>query len=327
MALNDPTTFKGVTSWNKDTHTNNLLFGTIDFFKWGLLQIGAYQNITRPNVSGVFGGDRFQLTLQDDLSYNVGEVWRGYREDWVWESGVNFSPPPHIASGVYVDSTFHPSASTTGAFAHHIDFPSGRVIFDTAIPTGSRVDADFSFRVISVIPADQVGIQEILYDAHRVDRSAFLNADTAGDWNQSQELTQPLPFMAVEIVNSSFRPYELGGGQYIDVDMLFYIFADNPYDRNQMADIVTYQHEKAFWLFDLGDIKVSPSYPLSLDFRGSPVDNPMIYPQIVAESGDGGFRWRQCRFNEVDLDTSDDINNWLYRAILRVSAETILSEV
>ncbi len=328
MALNDTTTLKGVTVWKKDTHTNNLLYGTIDFFRWGLLQIGAYENITQsPPSSGVFGGDRFRLPLHEDPSYTLGQAWRGFRPDWVWESGVDFSPAPIVASGVSVDGSFHPSASTTGTFAHYIDFPRGRVIFDSPIPTGSLVQANFSPRSISVVSAEEVGIQEALYDSHRVDRATFLTSQTSGLWNRLQEISQTLPMVAFEVVNSNFRPRELGGGNYIDTDFLVYILSDNPDDRNQLEDIIKYQHEKAFWLYDRGDIKTSPAYPISLDFRGAPVTTPMIYPQIVADPSESGFRWRQCRINEVTLDTSDSINNWLYRAVLRVSTETILSEV
>lgn len=327
MALNDTTSFKGVTSWKKDTHTNNLLWGTIDFFRWGMLEIGAYQNVETPSSSGVYGGDRFKLVLHDDPSYTLGSTWRGFRPDWVWESGVSFSPAPIVASGVTVDNTFYLTDTTTGTFAHYIDFPRGRVVFDSPIPTGSIVQADFSLRVVSVVPAEEKAVQELFYDTHRVDRDEFNTAQTAGKWNTLPELTQTLPLIAFEIANSSFRPLELGGHSYIDTDFLTYVFSDNPDDRNQLVDIIKYQNEKAFWLYSRNDIKSSPNYPISLDFRGAPVASPMIYPQIVGDPSEGGFRWRQCRIKRVTLDTSDQINNWLYRAVLRVETETILSEV
>ena len=47
MALNDSTKFKGITSIHKDNLSNNLLLGIQDFFSWGFLQVGAFQNITK----------------------------------------------------------------------------------------------------------------------------------------------------------------------------------------------------------------------------------------------------------------------------------------
>ena len=44
MALNDASSFKGITSIQKDNLTNNLLLGVQDFLSWGLLQVGAFQN-------------------------------------------------------------------------------------------------------------------------------------------------------------------------------------------------------------------------------------------------------------------------------------------
>lgn len=331
MAFEDPYKFKGITSWKKDAHTNNVLYGVIDFFRWGFLGIGAYQNITQnPAVSGVFGGDRFQLTLDNDPNYTDGQVWRGYKKDWVWESGVNFSPAPIVASGVYFNEVFYETSSTTGAFSHYIDFPRGRVVFDTAVATTGVVKANFSIRSVQVTQADEVGIQEIVHQSHRIERSDFLAATGGGNWSRSLEHLYQLPLLAVEFVDTTFTGYELGGGQLASADLLFYVFADNPDDRNQIIDVIKYQSEKVIWLANRGLIKSSTDYPggqVSLDFRGSPVDNFLTYPSIVFPSADGGFQWRQCRFGSIDLESSDNLNNELYRAILRVNTEVILNEI
>ena len=86
MALNNPTQFKGVTSIQKDNISNNLVLGIQDFLSWGLLNIGGFQNITKsPAVSGSYGrtSSRTRLRMSDDPSYDGGQVWEGFRNDWV----------------------------------------------------------------------------------------------------------------------------------------------------------------------------------------------------------------------------------------------------
>ena len=127
MALNNPTLFKGVTSIQKDNLTNNLLLGTQDFLSWGFLNIGGFQNITRsPAVSGSYGrtSDRFRLRNSDDPSYEEGQVWEGFRNDWVWESGFKHNDTKPIpVSGVWVDGYFYsPSDATYSHFNTFIFF-------------------------------------------------------------------------------------------------------------------------------------------------------------------------------------------------------------
>ena len=95
MAFNNPSQFKGVTSIQKDNLSNNLLLSLQDFLSWGFLQIGGFQNITRsPAVSGSYVPDnvsRYRLRNSSDPSYEAGQVWEGFRNDWVWESGFNYN--------------------------------------------------------------------------------------------------------------------------------------------------------------------------------------------------------------------------------------------
>ena len=48
-------------------------------------------------------------------------------------------------SGVYVDDTFYPS-DTTGTYSHKVDYFNGRIIFDNAIASTSKVQAEFSYK-------------------------------------------------------------------------------------------------------------------------------------------------------------------------------------
>ena len=152
MALNNADKFKGITSIQKDNLSNNLLLGVQDFLSWGLLNIGAFQNITRsPATSGSFadGHSRYRLRNSDDPSYDAGQVWEGFRNDWVWESGVSYqNTKPIQVSGVWIDNYFYEPTDST--YSHFIDYPNGRIVFDYGVPTTKRVETNFTHRTVGV---------------------------------------------------------------------------------------------------------------------------------------------------------------------------------
>ena len=82
----------------------------------------------------------------------------GFWKNWVWQVGLRLqmADAPLVSnmynsgiSGVYVDDTFY-SSSTTGTYSHKIDYFNGRVIFDNAIPSGSKVQAEHGYKYIVV---------------------------------------------------------------------------------------------------------------------------------------------------------------------------------
>ena len=113
------------------TLSNILLDNFIAFYDWGFLDRGSFYSIQIPQ-SGIYGGDRHKLRSADDPNYTDGQVWEGYRQNWVWESGIDATTEQPIAiSGVFVDSTFYATGNVSKPF--YIDYPNGRVVFDTAI--------------------------------------------------------------------------------------------------------------------------------------------------------------------------------------------------
>ena len=96
-----------------------------------------------------------------DSRFSSGQAWEGFRKNWIWQSGVTYSPNPLVGdddsnpgvSGVYVNDSYY-SASTVGAYAHYIDHFNGRVVFDSPIPTGSKVQAEFSYKWVNVVYAN-----------------------------------------------------------------------------------------------------------------------------------------------------------------------------
>ena len=88
---------KGFTKLGDSTLVNDIKENMISFFDWGLLKKDNYINISIPST-GVYGGNEHQLRLVDDPRYTAGQVWEGFRSNWVWESGVTGTDGPPLVS-------------------------------------------------------------------------------------------------------------------------------------------------------------------------------------------------------------------------------------
>ena len=55
----------------------------------------------------------------------------------------------------------------------------------------------------------------------------------------------------------TFRGYQLGGGQFVNTDVLFHIVADDEYTRDKLVDVVSLQNEKTIWMYDIDKVATS----------------------------------------------------------------------
>lgn len=326
MAFNDPATFKGVTSFQKDNLSNTLILGVQDFLSWGFLNIGGFQNITRsPAVSGSFSDShgRYRLRNSDDPSYEDGQVWEGFRNDWVWESGVSHSDTKPISvSGVWINNNFYLSNDYT--YSHFVDYPNGRIVFDYGIPTGNKVEANFTHRTIGITLASEDYVQELMYDSYDMENLNSYLIASSGTRNQLGKRRLQLPIIALEIVNSPARQgFQVGGGDIVYTEMLFHIFSDNEFEKNNLKDVILNQSGKGIHLINRGLMKENKKYPLQLDRNGSPVKNAKVYTDLIKPSGDGGFRGRTARIDKATCSDMPPVNNWLHRSTVRATFSVI----
>ena len=331
MAIQVSNKLRGITQLGKETISSTLLYGVIDFFQWGLLVAGGFQNITL-GTSGSFGGSRDRLRPVKDANYTDGQVWEGFRPDWVWETGIPtdyITYQPIRVSGVYIDGgNLSPVApykdqETVAGSVGYVDYPRGRVILDSAISTSSTVKAEFSHRFASFIPADTPWFREIQFNSYNVEADDFLTFGSGG-WSQT---SNPLPCVAVEVVpRRKFKGQQVGGGQIIEQDVLFHILSENASDRDQLIDVISYQNDRRIYLVDRNLEKESSKFPFNLDFRGSPTVNSVMYPEMVAASGDqlnlpkpkGGLRKKTGVFMQnTTVQEMGQINPYLHGAIVR----------
>lgn len=316
------TSLKGVTDATFSLLNDQLECNVASYFDWGLLGVGAFGSVTIPS-SGVYGGNQHQLALLKDKNYTVGQVWQGYRQNWIYESGVDYSTQPIQISGVYVNGAFRP-LNTPGSSGYKINYPLGQVVFTTALPTTSTVTCEYSYKQVNVTTASSPWFRELQQNSYRVDDGHFQNSGS-GAWSIAGQNRLQLPAVVVECSNSrNFKGWELGGGQEVNQDVQLHIISETPYDKNQLSDLISYQNNKKIYLYDKNYMRANGLFPL--DRNGSLISGALTYPNLVRPSGDGGAFWRTCRFLRGTV-LHKNVSNTLYAATVRFTCEVPMPEL
>tara|TARA_Y100000361_G_scaffold47990_1_gene41522 strand:- start:776 stop:1801 length:1026 start_codon:yes stop_codon:yes gene_type:complete len=316
----------------------------IELFDYALVDAGGFYNVSIP-TSGLYGGDKHKLRLVDDPRYTSGQVWEGFRSNWVWQSGfsgtnkepktLNNTVPDSVnypnssnypgVSGIFVNGTFQPT-SGVGAYKHHIDYPNGRVLFDSAIATTSTVTAEFSYKWVKVTTANEDFFREVQYRSQRADGDFTLVG--SGDYSQLADTRLQLPAIAVEVVKSrNLEPYSLGSvTHYVNTDVLFHVLAEDAHTRDKLVDVVSLQDENNIELFDSDRIGRNDAFPL--DYRGMVKKGAKDYPKLIEASGDGGFRSTvfassSLTMNNPRVSISEAISPNLHHGVVRINTEVI----
>jgi hypothetical protein len=320
--MSDYLNLKGFNNVFDTTLNNELQDNIVEFLDWALLQKGNYQNVSLGELSPN-NQDYSLLRMSTSTSYPSGTIWEGFRQNWVWQSGVSYNPAPVVGnnsakpgiSGVYVNNQFY-SSNTTGTYSHKVDYFNGRIVFNSGIPSGSKVQAEYSYKYINVIYANSLPwIREIQY--RTMDLPSSFNNKTNGDFNIPPEYRVQLPAIAVEVVpRRKLTGYQLGGGQYVETDILFHCLAEDEFTRNKLVDIVSLQNEKTIKMFNSNMIGNSGAFPL--DYMGVPVSGALRYPDLIENYYRGSVRFKNSTVQGMDL-----INSNFYAGIVRMTAETI----
>ena len=316
---------KGIDSVFDTTLNNELQDNLVEFLEWSLLEKGNYMNVTLGELSPD-GKDYSKLRISSNTSYPSGKAWESFRSNWVWQSGITYSPPPIVGtnnaipgiSGVYVNNTFYPS-STSGTYAHKVDYYNGRVIFNNPIPTGSTVKAEYSYRYISVSYANTLPwLSEVQYSSLNLGKD--FDTLNKGKYDIPTEARTQLPMIALEIVpRRTMRGYQLGGGQIVETDVLFHCLAEDEFTRNKLVDIISFQNDKTIFMFDSNKIAQSGAFPLN--YQGIPTSGALRYPDLVSNFCRGRLRLKNASVQKMQL-----ISNF-YIGIVRLTLETIETSI
>lgn len=295
------------------------------------LNMGGFVNISTTGQQGYYGGDLSRLYPVDDPNYTDYQIWQGFRKDWVFESGGSLtysSGSPIVCSGIYINSTFYPSG-TTGAYAHRVNFPAGRVEFinagaisSGAISSSTTIRANFSYRLVQINQADKDWFKTVQYYSLRADNSNFVQFGS-GSWDIDWRNRLQLPGIVVQIVpRKTSSPYELGTlASWTKQQIALHIFAEDDYWCGQLSDILFTQHDRTIFMYDVNRVEDSGVYPL--DAFGALNANGLLYPDLVKESGDGGYRYKRIRFTDVTVTEMKTPHPNLHGAVVRTAIEYI----
>lgn len=303
------------------TLSEMLVENFINFYDWGLLDAGRFHTVSIPQ-SDIYGGDRHKLRLVDTPNYNSGQVWEAYRKNWVWEGSGNIdgiAQQPINISGVSVDGTFYATGNVTKPF--HIDYPLGRIIFETAEPSTSDVQVEYSHKHVEVFPSEGVSwFRQLQQNSLRTEENFQVSG--SGGWMQLGENRVQLPAIAVEVVpNVNTKPYQLGGGQWIHSDVVFYVMAENHWECVNLMDIIASQNDRTLTLFDSTEVAQSGVSPFTFEngkereLRGH-ADPSGLYPNLVQN-----FPFRKCWIFDTRGNDISQLSTDLYIGVSRCTTE------
>ena len=315
MSSCDPNTkFKGIDSIGQDLLLNILESNFKMYFDWAFLNIGAWFDVSL-NQNTLYGINKHsQLIPVEDPSFTNGRVWQGIRKDWVWETGIDFqSTSPIAINSINVNSS---NVSKAGNFI--VNYPLGRIIFNSPKSLSSNIELSYSYRFVQVHRSSESPWFNILQFSSFNTSNKDIELTDSGEWAIGGQHRIQLPCIIIEpLSRSRSRPYEIGNSLlWLEQDIGFYILAENKNDRNKLLDILRLQQDVTLQLFDTNALAQNDNYPL--DYNGDIKNNALMYPSIV-----NTYPWRKCLIKNISLFEIDSHHPNLHQGMARATLEII----
>jgi hypothetical protein len=316
----------GIENTQDSMLSNILLDNFVAFYDWGLLDKGGFSNVVLPN-SGMYGGSKATLRVAQDPNYTNGRVWQGFKENWVWETGISKTTQPIQISGIYVNNNYIPYTynSSSGYYVgsgpsgYRIDYPDGRIIFNNAIPTSSTVQLNYSYKWAKIDKSEGVPFfRQIQNNNLKIDQN-FLTG--SGEWAQLGQVRVQLPAIFVEVVpNRSYQGLQLGGGQWANTDILFYVLSNRESDCSNLQNIISYQNDRIITLFNSNKISKSGAYGLT--FNGNLADKKYSYPYLL-----DNYPYQSCFIKDTKINNITQLSVDFYIGTVRCSTQVELTSL
>ncbi len=228
------------------------------FLEQELLRDGNYDVVTS-GLRFYDGSDMSRLVpdtadevLAEAGGLVAGQVWQSAFKNWVYEDVPALNPSVILskwpvafrASGVYLDGAFR--APNDPVHPHTIDYINGRIIFHSPIPLDSVVNADFTYKKVSIL-----GLREFNNQLRSAsfEQQYSSNPRTAGQLIYPSGSTRiaPMPIIFIEDISRQFGAYQIGDRSLVARDELsFEIWALDESTRDNLVDLVSYQQRKSF---------------------------------------------------------------------------------
>ena len=309
------TCFKGIENISQDLLLNIVEANFKMYLDWSFLNIGAWFDAEIPN--GTFYGinSPYRLIPVADPSYADGRVWQGIRKDWVWESSASYNS----TSPLQINSALINGTSTVNKSGNFIvNYPLGRIIFNSAIPVSSTVDVEHSYRFVQTHRASESPwFNLIQYNSFHTS-NADIQRTEDGEWSIGANHRIQLPAIVIDpIPRSRSRPYEIGNSLlWLEQDIGFYVYAENKNDRNKLLDILRLQQDTTLQLYDTNSIAQNDTYPL--DYNGDIKAGALMYPNLVQN-----YPWRKCFIKNISLFEIDSVHPNFHQGMARATVEII----
>jgi hypothetical protein len=307
--------FQGLNSISEDMLLNILEANFKSFFDWAFLNLGAWFdaeiNEYTINSSTVQQSQLFPVV---DESYADGQVWQGIRKDWVYETGCNPSNSPISITQLTVDGTAMPYPG--GGFS--VNYPDGRVVFDSPVGVGSTVLMEYSYRNIQVYRAsDAPWFSEIQYNTYDNSNLDILRMED-GNWSIGGNQRVQLPAIVIDpISRSNSTPYQIGSRELVvSQDIGFYVLAETKNERNKLLDILRLQQGVTINLYDTNSVSQAEVYPLTPGLDKNP--NGLMYPDLVEQ-----FPYKKCYLKNINLYEIESIKSNFHQGLVRANVEII----
>lgn len=298
------TTFQFASHYNRITPSRQLETNLTAWVAWSFLALGAFQNVQRSTLTAHGSRSPARLRYCNDPGYTTGTVWEGLRTDWVWESGVPYSSGQPIAiSGVWVNSQFV-AVGTTGSQAYRINYPEGRILFDSPQPTGSVLEVEHSPRLVQVHRGSTPWFREVAFRSFRADDPQWETpAGSGGSWDILSMNRVQLPAVVIEVLPQTRHiPWEIGNStSAVRQTVFFHVLASNPHDQMRLHDLLVDQKDNTVPTFDCNQV----IWPL--DRYGSPSASSLTYPQLCQQAP-----WKSLRLAEMASVDHGEIGRHLY---------------
>jgi hypothetical protein len=243
--------------------------------EYGFLEIGGY-TCASFNNSSTSGLTNLKGAYDNRHTGSGLSVFEGLGS-WVWETGAvvpSGDPSLFRPSGVSVGATFYPTASTSGTYAHYIDYLNGRVVFDNPIPANSSVKCEYCFRDVNFYLDDDIPWRRILTNyIEQYEHTPNLQPSGLSQILKQNRIM--LPCVVIEAKNRGSRGLQLGGGEIDTNVVVYHIFSDSPSLTKNITDKISEQGSTGFRLFN------SNSRPAIYNYDGSLSDDAEEYKNLI----------------------------------------------
>jgi hypothetical protein len=308
---------QGIRSINDKLLTEALVENVKAYFDWNLLEAGGFGNVGLTPLSDVTSLSEDRLHTVHSQGLVDGQAWESNKSNWIWETGVPSETSVVQNSGVYVGGTFYPTATTSGAYKHHINFPEGRVVFETPIAKTAIVQAEYAYRWASFYDQSVPWFKDVVFDAFLIDQQPM----GSGFVNLLNDYDIRLPAVIVEpVMRREQEGYQLGStAKWVRQDVLFHIITERSVDRNNLMDILTLQKDKGFVLYDVNARRRANDFVL--DWKGAPRSGASNYPELLT-----AYPWNAATFSRME-GQEVTLKLPLFRGVVRSSIEVVFGSM